>query len=364
MIRTGTARTAAACLAVSLLAVSHPARAQFTVSVFAQGAAVSGTEPDSITTDGSHIWVEYSNGASSSLPPGTGGASTIAEYDLSGRVLNTFSVLGSADGLRYNAATNQIWALQNQDGNSALTTINATTGAIAHYSYTSQVPGRGFDDVQFVNGNAFMSYTNPNSAADPILVKATLGNGTISVTPVLLGNAIGLNTATGQMGPIVATDPDSLTLRSDGSLLLTSEADGYLTTIKNPGTGSQSLSFVSLVDATGAKLTSPDDVVFNSSRDQRLLVADTANNTIYSITGPFQQGGYYGSIGSTNSVDFIDPTTGVSTPITAGLLPDNAAPHGLLFIKAVPAPPSLVLLGIGAIAGLGGRRIRRGRDAA
>ena len=32
-----------------------------------------------------------------------------------------YSFLGSDDGLRYNPGTNQLWVLQNQDGNSGLT---------------------------------------------------------------------------------------------------------------------------------------------------------------------------------------------------------------------------------------------------
>jgi hypothetical protein len=354
MTRIERASKLAVCAVACLLAIARPADAgNFTASVFAQGSAVSASQPDSITLVGNHVFVEYSNGASSTLPPGTGGDSTIAEYDLSGKVLNTFSVQGSADGLRYNPYTNQIWALQNQDSNSALTTIDATTGAIAHYSYTSQTAGRGYDDVAFVGGKAYLSYTNPVNPTDPIIVQATLGAGTITVTPVLLYNATGTNTATGQTGQIIANDPDSLGLRPNGSLLLTSEADGTLTTVKNPGSAGQAVSFVSLVSATGQNLTGLDDTVFASRSDQRLLVSDTANNTVYAVDGPFQVGGVYGSISSTNSVDFINLTTGLSTSITDGLFQANASPHGLAFLpSAVPEPSALVMSVISACAGL------------
>jgi hypothetical protein len=366
MTRTGTARIlAAASVAACLLVLARPARAQFTASVFARGTAVNATQPDSITTDGSHVWIEYGNGASSTLPPGTGGASTIVEYDLAGNVLNTFSAPGSADGLRYNASTNQLWVLQNQEDNSALMTINATSGAIAHFTYTTQTPGRGYDDVAFVGGNAYLSYTNPVNPTDPVIVQATLGAGTVSVSPILLGNATGTNTATGGTDTIVATDPDSLGLRPDGSLLLTSEADGTLTTVKNPGTGGQAVSFVQLVNGTGASLTGLDDTVFANGTNQRLLVADTADNTVYALSGLFQVGGAYGSIASTQSVDSINLTTGVSTSITGGLLPANASPHGLLFIPAaVPEPSSLALAALGVIGALAYGRFRLRRTHA
>ena len=278
-------------------------------------------------------------------------------------MLNTFGVLGSADGLRYNPYTNQIWALQNQDSNSALTTIDATTGAIAHYSYTTQTAGRGYDDVAFVGGKAYLSYTNPVNPTDPIIVQATLGAGIINVTPVLLYNATGTNTATGQTGPIIANDPDSLGLRPNGSLLLTSEADGTLTTVTNPGPG-QAVSFVSLINAAGQNLTGLDDTVFASRSDQRLLVSDTANNTVYAVDGPFQVGGAYGSISSTNSVDFIDLTSGLSTSISDGLFLPNASPHGLAFLpSAVPEPSALVMSMISAGAGLVCYGLRRKRTA-
>jgi sugar lactone lactonase YvrE len=363
MTRNGTAfRLAAATVAACLLAIAQPARAGlFTVTVFAQGTSVNATAPDSITTDaGGNIWIEYGNGASSTLPPGQGGSSTIVQYNPLGQVLNTYSVPGSADGLRYNSATNQMWVLQNQDDNSALTTINASTGVMAHYTYTTATAGRGYDDVAFVGGNAYLSYTNPVNSTDPIIVQATLGAGTVSVTPVLALNATGTNTATGQTQPILANDPDSLTLRPNGSLLLTSEADGALTTVQNPGAG-QSVSFVKLVDPTGKSVTGLDDTVFASASNQRLLVSDTANNTVYAVQGPFQVGAAYGSLASTNSVDLIDTTTGISTSITDGLLLANASPHGLAFVAAIPEPSTLATSVITMLAGLGYTQLRRKR---
>ncbi len=352
-----------AATAAALLACGRGAQAgPFTATVFARGADVGATRPDSITTDGSHVFIEYSNGASAVIPPGQDGSSTIAEYDLAGRILTTFSVPGSADGLRYNAATNQVWALQNQDGNSTLTTIDATTGTMAHYTYNPTSPSRGYDDAAFVGGKAFLSYSNPGNSTDPsppIIYQATLGNGTIALTTVLNANATGTNTATGQAGPIPVTDPDSLNLRPDGSLLLTGGDDGTLTTVRNPGTGSQAVSFVKLVTANGAGVSGLDDTVFAAGSDQRLLVADTANNLVYAVTGPFQVGGAYSSIGDTHSLDSVDMTTGLATSISDGLFGANASPHGLQFISAVPEPSSLALTATGAAGVLAFVRRRR-----
>ena len=53
------------------------------VSVFATGAAVGATQPDSITTGDGSVWVEYGNGAVST---GGSGASTIVQYSSSGSI--------------------------------------------------------------------------------------------------------------------------------------------------------------------------------------------------------------------------------------------------------------------------------------
>jgi hypothetical protein len=364
MTRTGTAFTPSQVFIVACLVA--PARlahaGSFTASVFATGTSVSASQPDSITLVGDHVFIEYSNGASST---GTGGASTIAEYDMSGKVLNTYSVLGNADGVRHDADTKRLWVLQNQDSNPALTIIDPTTSAATHYTYTSQTPGRGYDDVAFIAGKAYLSYTNPTGGSDPVIVQATLNtaNHTVSVSTVLAFNASGLNTATGKFGQIIVNDPDSLMLTPKGSLLLTSEADGTLTTVKNPGSAGQSVSFVQLVDSSKNNLSSLDDTVFPSSTNQRLLVADTANNTVYAVSGPFQLGGAYATIGSTNSVDYVNLTTGVSTPISNGLFLANASPHGLAFIPTVvPEPSALVMSTISALTGLGCYWFRKNRS--
>ncbi len=361
-----TAQLSAALAAVGLLALASASHAApgFTATVFATGADVSASKPDSITVGGDHVFVEYGNGASSSKPLGTGGASTLAEYDFSGNLVNSFSALGSVDGLRYNADTGLLWVLQNQDGNSRLQTIDPTNGMTVKYIYASPSPTRGFDDVAFIGGKVYLSYTNPGTSTDagtPIIYQATLGAGIVGLTSVLAFNATGTNTATGVTGQtIVANDPDSLGLAPDGSLLLTSGDDGSLTMVKNPGTDSQQISFVNLTDAAGAGVDGLDDTVFAKNTTDRLLVADTANNTIYSVTGDFTPGGAYSSIGSTNSLDSVNLTTGVVTSISGGLFAAGSSPHGLGFLPAaVPEASSTVALGLLLALGLGGMVVTR-----
>ena len=91
--------------------------------------------PDSITSGNGSIWVQYGNGAKSD---GSGGSSTIVQYDLLGNTQNTYTVAGSDDGLKVDPATGNVWVLQNQDGNSTLTFIDPKTNqASAPLSYAS-----------------------------------------------------------------------------------------------------------------------------------------------------------------------------------------------------------------------------------
>jgi len=358
--RFAAARAIIAGTALLLAAASAGQAQSFTSTIFAKGANVSGTGPDSITIGGGHVFVEYGNGTSSTAPLGTGGASTIAEYDYSGNAVATFSALGSVDGLRYNPSSNLLYVLQNQDGNPALETIDPTNGMTTKYAYPtgfSSNPGRGFDDATFTGGKTFLSYTNPANTGDAVIYSATLGNGMVNLgSPVLSFGDSGFNTATGKTGTAALNDPDSLDQTPNGSLLQTSGDDGSLTTVTNPGAANQSVRFVNLVDGAGNNLSGLDDTVFAPSAASSLLVADTKNNAIYKVTGPFQAGGAYSSIGSTNSLDSVDLTTGLATSISDGLFLPGSSPHGLGFLPAaaVPEASTTVSFGLLLMLGLGG----------
>jgi hypothetical protein len=103
--------------------------------------------PDSITTANGTFLVEYGDGADST---GAGGSSTIVQYDKAGNIEHTYTIAGSVDGLKYNPYTGQIWALQNQDGNSTLSLIDPVTHKVTGpLSYANPSAMRGYDDVVF-----------------------------------------------------------------------------------------------------------------------------------------------------------------------------------------------------------------------
>lgn len=358
-------RAFAAGAALLLFAAQAGHAQSFTSTVFASGSGVSGTQPDSITIGGGHVFVEYGNGTNSSAPLGTAGASTIAEYDYAGNAVASFSALGSVDGLRYNPSSNLLYVLQNQDGNPALETIDPTTGLTTKYAYPANFasnPGRGFDDATFTGGQTFLSYTNPGSG-DAVVYSATLGSGMVSLgSPVLSYGDPGTAGAAGSR----LTDPDSLDQTPNGSLLLTSGDDGALTTVSKPGTLGQTVQSVSLVDSvTGQNVSGLDDTVFAPSAGSSLLVADTKNNVIYKVTGPFQAGGAYSSIGSTKSLDFVDLNTGIATSISGGLFQDSSIPHGLGFLPAaVPEASTTLSFGLLLMLGLGGLAVAARKKSA
>ncbi len=131
--------TAPAFLALSCMAPTAQLQAAaFTVQTFATGAAVGGTSPDPVEFGDGSPWISYQNGADSA---GASGASTVVRYSPSGSVLKTWSIAGNVDGLRIDPSTGFVWALQNNDGNSALTVINPLSNATTAYIMALRSPG-------------------------------------------------------------------------------------------------------------------------------------------------------------------------------------------------------------------------------
>ena len=300
-------------------------------STFATAPSGS-TSPDSITKGGGSIWVEYGNGADST---GKSGSSTIVQYNLHGTVENTYTLTGLADGLKYDPRTGDVWALMNNDGNSHLDLIDPATKQVSaplHYAVTSAT--RGYDDVVFDGKRVFLSYTNPVNKGDPVVQELTNGTapfGTLQTTDILRFGDTGTNLVTGQHNQMLPiTDPDSLKLLPDGSLILTGEADHTLIFIKDPGTTQQSESFVTLP----AALT-PDDAIMPTSSSGTFYISNQGGNDVVAakVTGLDPHDVYVNVSGTTaadNALVQVDPRTGKVTTLVSGL----SSPHGLLFVPS------------------------------
>jgi hypothetical protein len=327
-------------IAIAIFVVLNAALAQanpFTQTVFATGAAIGATGPDSVTYGDGSLWVAYQNGAASD---GSSGSSIVVRYSPFGAIQNQWTIAGNVDGLRIDP-TGLVWALQNNDGNSTLTTINPVTSATQLFMYGStytNVANRGFDDVAFSKGMTFFSETNPPSSTDPILLALT--NSLVSPPLQLTGL---LNA-----GPI--TDPDSLILMPNGDLALTGEADQTIVFIHNPGTAGQSITFLPLL-GVGSGL--PDDTAYPTTPQGLFFYADTRANTVYEVSATgMAPGSAFIDVG--NEFGSLDTSTGVVTPIFTGV-----SPHGLAFVPT-PEPSSLcALLTVVLMCGTGGWLYKR-----
>jgi len=314
-------------------------------SIFAVGADVgNATQPDSVTMGDGSIWIEYGNGADSAGKLPVEGSSTIVRYDMDGRVRATFSLPGSIDGLKFNPASNMVFALKNQDANSNQYLIDPTTNTVSGplsygsgYVYGAN-SSHGYDDVAFDGGKVFLSYTNPANVGDPVIQMLDNGNdpaGTLTTTSILRLGDTGTNLTTGQTDqPLPVADPDSLKTLSDGSLILTSDHDASLTIVAHPGTAEQSASFVTLPAGSSGL---DDAIVPTATAGTFVISNDGANDVLkVSVTG-LHTNDIYVSVGSDNAIDQLDPATGALTPVITGL----NSPHGMMFIPSGgPAPAS------------------------
>jgi hypothetical protein len=287
------------------------------------------------------------------------------QYGLNGSVQQTYSIKGLVDGLKFNPVTGKVWALQNNDGNATLSIIDPTTHMVsgplsygAPYSYgPNGGNGRGYDDVAFLDGKVYLSYTNPVNPADPVLQILNQGNspsGTLTTKTILTVAETGIS----------APDIDSLKSTPNGELVLTSEGDGpgtgnpigTFTLIANPGAANQTVTNIPVKDASGAPSEGMDDVLFPSATQGTLFVTDTKTDKVYDVrlTGLDPNAPIIafngGSIGGFNEVAVVNPITGVvETPILTGV----SSPHGLDFIPfAVPEPSTWAMMFLG-FAGLG-----------
>ena len=309
-----------------------------TPTVFATGGPISSTSPDSVVLGDGSVWVAYQNGADST---GASGSSTVVRYSPTGSVTNTWTIAGNVDGLRIDP-TGQVWALQNNDGNSALTVINPATNATTSFSYGSSYTangnslGRGFDDAQFLNGQVFLSETNPNVGTDPIIVELTTGlTSPLQIAGILNSTVTGTNLATGEQDSTTITDPDSLILDNSGDLVLTGEADQEIVFVHNPGTVNQTESFLALLGTNGQPILGfPDDSVFPNAVNGTFYVADTGANTVYALAATgLAPGSVYIDVG--DEFGELNTSTGVVTPIFT-----SVSPHGVVFVAATPEPTS------------------------
>jgi hypothetical protein len=335
------------CIAFGLLGFSQTVQAQptttssdYTVSVFAN--APNGlSNPDSITSFQGTIFVEYANGTQ---PDGTGGDSTIVQFSSTGSVLKTYQVVGKSDGMKFNPFDGKIWCLRDEDSNPALTLIDPVAGTQTDYTYAEPtLHGGGYDDVVFLNGQTFISASNPNLQPPtqqapngqniyPSIVTATIVGNQVFVSPVLNGNANLIDITTGKTVVAQQSDPDSLKVDPSGNLVLDSQADGDLIFLNGPGFPNQKGYVLHLSNGTTTQVT-VDDTVFPTQASGTIYVVDTKANIVYAVTSSvFPPNSAFSASDTTGVLARVDLQTGKLTSIVTGM----QSPHGALFVSTLP----------------------------
>jgi hypothetical protein len=300
----------------------------FQVCLFA-AATTTSNHPDDIQVIGGKVWIGWQN--SSAKDGSTTKTSTISEYTTSGKLLKSWSVIGHADGLRLDPATNMIWVTANEDAKPRLYLINPASSTTTTITVPQPANGGGLDDLRFVNGAAYVSASNPalNSAGKnvfPALYKVTVSGTTARLTPALMANA----KATTTSPPISAvtlnlTDPDSQAVDPQGDLVLNSQGDQELIFIHNVGTASQKVSVLPVG-------TQVDDTVWPTSPKGCLLVADNASG-VYSVCSNIWVPGtpVVDAANDSTVISFVGNlslSSGQITPVIVGM----SNPHGMAFI--------------------------------
>jgi len=302
----------------------------YRVSLFAAGT-MAYSKPDSIAADTQHVFIGYQNlgnADGSNHKP-----STVVEYSLLGQVIHTFSVPGHNDGLRIDPYTGLLWATSNEDANALLTTINPTTRSLITYRFPQTAHGGGYDDMAFMNGAAFIAASHPtlNSAGvntHPALDRVVLRNGTLTVTPVLMGNTSATDLTTHHTVTLNEVDPDSMYITPQGDLMLDNQGGGEIVLVHNPGATGQTVSRLPMG-------TQVDDTVWATSAQGHILVSDHGGNAVYAIRGTFTTGTAYssapGDSGVAGFVGSLDLTSGTLKPVVIGL----SSPGGMAFIPGM-----------------------------
>jgi hypothetical protein len=275
------------------------------------------------------LWVSYQNGSDST---GVGGASTVARYSLAGSLINTWTIAGNVDGLRIDPA-GQVWALQNNDGNSALTVINPVTNATIAYTYGDSFTNsanRGFDDAEFLNGQAYLSETNPASGGDPVIVRLTTQLASpLQIAGILNSTFTGAKIASGAQQSTTITDSDSLILDPSGDLVLTGEGDREIVFVRNPGALNQSQSFLACSGRTETPFPAFPTIQSSLRRPTVRSTYPTLGPTL-STRSPLQIW-LPDRCTSMLAMKFgaLNTSTGIVTPLFTGV-----SPHGVVFVAS------------------------------
>jgi hypothetical protein len=350
---------------------SSPSDAVFSSRVFATGNDITHripgsrakiSQPDDITSMDGRIYVGFQNEVGPQGQPNAAGntRSTIVAFDLAGRAVAEWNVMGKCDGLTADPQIHRVIATVNEDANSSVYLLNPRGGK-THYQYSEPLPHNGGTDaISIYRGMVLISASAPGTTGTesapqptfPAVYRTTFDPQTriANVTPLFsdedLATVANTNAANfGQTVNLALTDPDSsedvpaFADRFAGDFMLTSQGDQEQIFVQDAGTLRQQLSVLSLS-------SSVDDTAWPSSDHGTIYTTDNSDNSVYAITGPFRRGEVFvadtpcdeSSAPATcpgpgfppNFLGELNPWTGVISPVAlAGPAPQA---QGMLFL--------------------------------
>jgi len=324
--------TMAATMAAPTPAPEIVSLSTYKVELFASStAAYSG--PDSLEVVDGNVFIDYQNKTAKDCTDKN--SSTVVEYTMDGKVVNTFAIPGHSDGMRVDPTTKLLWITSCEDGNAKIVTLDPKSGTITPYTFPAAPHKGGYDDLYFVKGKAYIAASNPTVDANgnnpyPAVDEITLKDSKVVLTTILKGNAKATDITKSPAAKVTLklSDPDSLSTDDKGDLVLVSQGDSELILIANPGTPQQTVSVIPV----GTQL---DDTVWATSTHGALLVADGATgNTYWVKSDNFVVGGIYTETpddsGVAGLLGTVDPATGIITPFAVGFV----KPTGMLFVAS------------------------------
>ncbi len=313
------------------------------------------TQPDDITRLGSMLYVAFQNNIGPMGQANANGdtASTVVEFSPSGQYMTQWSISGHIDGLTADPMRKELIVTANEDGNSAMSTINPSGASgfqVQHYRYSEVLPhGGGTDSISIYHGQIYVSASAPTVATGPAVYSVYLDWAThvAKVSPVFYDNSMATIANMGATGmtSLALTDPDSNEIvpstspRFVGDFVLDSQGDQEQIYVHNGGQPNQGLDVLKLSQSI-------NDTAWATSATGTLYVTDNHNDVVEALSGNFMPGmaivavtpcdsnsapatcpapGY-----AANSLGVLNMFTGNITPVTVSGL-TSLDPTGLLF---------------------------------
>jgi hypothetical protein len=316
--------------------------------------------PDDITALGPAMFTGFQNGVGpqGQAAPDGNRDSTVVEFSPNGHAVRQWDLHGKCDGLTADPLTGQVIATVNEDANSSVYTIDASTGQVRHYQYSRPLPHKGGTDaISIYHGQVLISASAPGTTGKaapqpgyPAVYQVTFhpASRIAHIRPVFYDEARATVANLKGLGTVVRlglTDPDSneivppYAFRFRGDFMLTSQGDKEQIFLRH--TVRPALTLLRLSQSV-------DDTAW-ASGPGRIYTTDNGAGTVNVVTGPFRPGMVLVAVTPcdadnapatcpapgfpANYLGALNPWTGHISKLT--VRGEALAPQGMLF---APAP--------------------------